>query len=33
MASLTDGELADGMPEVLGRMLERIRKDLKALPE
>jgi putative ATP-dependent endonuclease of OLD family len=33
MASLTDGELADGIPEVLGRMLERIRKDLKALPE
>ena len=33
MASLTDEELLDGMPEVLGRLLKRIRKDLKALPE
>ena len=33
MASLTDQELLDGMPEVLDRMLKRIRKDLKALPE
>ena len=33
MANLSDRELLDGMPEVLGRLLERIGKDLKALPE
>jgi putative ATP-dependent endonuclease of OLD family len=33
MASLTDRELLDGMPELLGRMLKRIREELKALPE
>ena len=33
MASLTDQELLDGMPEVLDRMLKRIRKDLEASPE
>ena len=33
MASLTDQELLDGMPEVLGRLLKRVRADLKALPE
>jgi hypothetical protein len=33
MASLTDKDLLDGMPDVLGRILKRIRKELKALPE
>jgi putative ATP-dependent endonuclease of the OLD family len=33
MASLTDKEPVDGMPEVLGRLLKRIRRELKALPE
>jgi putative ATP-dependent endonuclease of OLD family len=33
MANLTDEELLDGMPEVLGRLLKRVREDLKALPE
>jgi putative ATP-dependent endonuclease of the OLD family len=33
MASLTDEELVDGMPEVLDRLFKHIRKDLKALPE
>jgi putative ATP-dependent endonuclease of OLD family len=33
MAALTDQELLDGMPEVLGRLLRRICEDLKALPE
>jgi putative ATP-dependent endonuclease of the OLD family len=33
MASLTDDDLVNGTPEVLDRLLKRIRKDLKALPE
>jgi putative ATP-dependent endonuclease of OLD family len=33
MASLTDKDLLDGMPRVLGRLLKHIRKELKALPE
>jgi predicted ATPase len=33
MANLTDKELADDLPDVLKRLLERIREDLKALPE
>lgn len=33
MASLSDENLVDGMPEVIARLLKRIRKDLKALPE
>lgn len=33
MANLADEELTDGMPEVLKRLLERIREELKALPE
>lgn len=33
MANLSDKELVDGMPEVLVRLLARIREDLKALPE
>lgn len=33
MASMTDEDLLDGMPDVLGRLLKRIRKELKALPE
>lgn len=33
MASLTDEELKDEMPEVLERLLARVRDDLKALPE
>lgn len=33
MANLTDEELVDGMPDVLKRLLARIREDLKALPE
>lgn len=33
MASLTDKDLLDGMPNVLGRLVNRIRKELKALPE
>jgi putative ATP-dependent endonuclease of OLD family len=33
MASLTDEDLLGGMPDVLGRLLKRIRKELKALPE
>lgn len=33
MASLTDKELVDEMPELLERLLERIRKELEALPE
>lgn len=33
MASLTDEELRDEMPEVLERLLARVRDDLKALPE
>lgn len=33
MANLTDAELADEMPDILERLLERIREDLKALPE
>lgn len=33
MASLTDEELKDKMPEVLKRLLARVRDDLKALPE
>lgn len=33
MASLTDEELKDKMPEVLKRLLSRVRDDLKALPE
>lgn len=33
MANVTDKELTEEMPEVLERLLERIRDDLKALPE
>lgn len=33
MASLTDQELVDGMPEVLDRLFKRIREEVKALPE
>lgn len=33
MASLRDEDLLAGMPDVLGRLLKRIRKELKALPE
>lgn len=33
MASLTDKDLLDGMPDVFDRLLKRIRKELKALPE
>jgi putative ATP-dependent endonuclease of the OLD family len=33
MAGLTDKELLAKMPEVLKRLLVRIREDLKALPE
>ncbi|KXF77760.1 ATP-dependent endonuclease [Paramesorhizobium deserti] len=33
MANLTDKDLADDLPDVLKRLLERIREDLKALPE
>lgn len=33
MASLTDEDLLAGMPDVLGRLLKRIRVALKALPE
>lgn len=33
MANLTDKQLADEMPDVLKRLLARVRKDLKALPE
>jgi len=33
MANLTDKEIADDLPEVLKRLLERVREDLKALPE
>lgn len=33
MASLTDKDLLDGMPDVLGRLIKRIRKEQKALPE
>jgi putative ATP-dependent endonuclease of the OLD family len=33
MASLTDEGLLAGMPDVLGRLLKRVRKELKALPE
>lgn len=33
MASLTDEELKEEMPEVLKRLLARVRDDLKALPE
>jgi len=33
MASMTDEDLLAEMPDVLGRLLKRIRKELKALPE
>jgi putative ATP-dependent endonuclease of OLD family len=33
MASLTDKDLLDEMPDVLDRLLKRIREELKALPE
>lgn len=33
MANLSDQELLDDMPDVLGRLLDRIGEDLKALPE
>jgi putative ATP-dependent endonuclease of OLD family len=33
LANLTDKALVDGLPQVLGRLLKRIRKDLKVLPE
>lgn len=33
MASMNDQGLLDGLPEVLGRMFDRIGSDLKDLPE
>jgi hypothetical protein len=33
LSALSDEELLDGLPDVLGRLVERVQEKLKELPE